>query len=82
MLVLPSAAREVGLATNVDVLLEGAEGTKVTVAVSFTVPKVAVIVFTWAVVDAKVAVNTPALLVLPDTGVNALLLPLLAKDTL
>lgn len=77
----PSAVTEVGLATNVVFALLGAPAVKVTLAVSLTVPMVAVTSFICAVVDAKVAVNTPEGLVLPDRGEIVLAVPLLLNDT-
>lgn len=77
----PSAVTDRGLATNVVVVLFGEPAVKVTAAVSVTPPMVAVTSFTCAVVDAKVAVNTPATLVLPANGVIVLPVPLLFKET-
>lgn len=69
------AVTEVGFKTKVDVPVAGAPDTNTTLASLVTVPMVAVTTLSWAMVDTMVAVNTPALLVLPDGGANVLLLP-------
>jgi hypothetical protein len=78
---LPLAVTDVGLATNVVVLLLGAPAVNVTAAVAVAGPAVAVTVLTPAAVDAMVAVHTPDASVVPDPGVNVLLLPLEDSDT-
>jgi hypothetical protein len=77
----PSAVTKVGLAPNVVVVPLGAPPVKVTVVVAFAPPARAVTVFTSAVVDANVAVNTPEASVIPALGVNTLLPPVLDKLT-
>lgn len=72
---VPSAVTELGLATNVVVVLDGTPGLKVTVVFNVAPSTVAVTVLTAACVELRVVVNTPALLVVPDTGVKVLLPP-------
>lgn len=78
---LPSAATELGLASSVVVRLLTAPGLNVTFVVAVAEPAVPVMVFVSAVVEASVATNWPALLVLPDAGVKVLLEPVLPKLT-
>lgn len=81
VVVVPSAVNDVGAATSVQFGLDTTPAVNVTAAVVVTMPTVAVTVFACAVVDESVAVNTPALSVVPDTGVNTLFVPVPDSDT-
>jgi hypothetical protein len=76
-----SAATDVGFAPSVVVVLLAAPAVNVTLVVAVAPPAVPVTVFNSALVEARVAVNTPELLVVPVLGLNVLLEPLLLKLT-
>lgn len=70
-----------GLATNVVKVLLTGPGLKVTEVLTVAPAAVPVTVLISALVELKVAVNTPALLVVPVLGVSVLLEPLLLTLT-
>ena len=71
----------VGLATSVEVALLALPATNVTPAVLVMAPTVAVTVLFSALVEARVAVKTPAALVVPEAGVKVLAEPELLSVT-
>lgn len=83
LVLVPLAVTLAGLATMVVVAAAGAPAVKVTDAFFVADPAIAVTVFTWAVVDAKEAMNTPDAFVVPDDAGDQLLLsPELLNETL
>jgi hypothetical protein len=80
LVLVPSAATEVGLADRLVVPLLAAPATNVTFVVAPAAPAVAVIVLASALVEVMVAVNTPDV-VIPEAGENVLLDPVLLSDT-
>jgi hypothetical protein len=81
VVLVPSAVTDTGFADTLDVALLGVPAVNVTVVVSEAEPSVAVSVFSCAVVDARVATNTPDALVDPEAGENVLFDPELLNDT-
>lgn len=81
LVLLPSAATVLGLATSVVVVLATAPALNVTVVVAVAEPAVPVTVFASALVDARVAAKVPVLSVVPEAGVNVLLEPVLLNVT-
>jgi hypothetical protein len=81
VVVVPSAASDVGLAVTADFALLGTPSVKVTEAVFDKPAKLAVTVFVWATVLFKVTENTPDALVDPVVALNVLLVPLALNVT-
>src|SRR6185437_12216788 len=78
---LPSAARVLGLATNVVLVLLTGPGLNVTFVLANAAPAAEVTVFISAVVDASVALHWPELSVVVTFGESVLLEPLTEKVT-
>jgi hypothetical protein len=82
VVVLPSATSDVGLGTMVEFVVLTVGAVNVTLVVLVKLPATsALTVLVCTVVDASVAENVPAALVVPDTGENTLLVPVDDKDT-
>jgi hypothetical protein len=77
----PSAAAVLGFATRLVMTLLATPAVNVTLVVAVAPPPVPVMVLASALVDAKVAVNTPELFVVPELGVKVLLDPELLSAT-